>query len=62
MNKKIFLLTFLCFLTACTNQNSNNHKSDHPDISLNAGVGVVTGSGDFGSMVPSFIYLGHNIN
>lgn len=43
--KKIFIL-FILFLVGCTN------KSEHsePQIVLNAGVGVVSGTGDFGQL------------
>jgi hypothetical protein len=51
MKHILLTIVLFSFLTGCTNQNSNE-KSEQPDISLNAGFGVVTGSGDFGSMGP----------
>jgi hypothetical protein len=49
MNKFIIITFLVLSMVGCSKNNENNEQ---PDISLNAGVGVVTGSGDFGSMGP----------
>lgn len=52
MIKLITTTLLIAILSGCTQQNNKNENQDNPDISLNAGVGVVIGSGDFGQLGP----------
>lgn len=55
MNKIIALLVMTTFLSACSDKSNNSKQVDNeqPDVELFAGVGVVTGLGEFGELSPT---------